>query len=226
MSKFIIIYPSDSTTDFLKGIPAFLHEHYKEFTETFRIDSSRESHAECIHMITQQSSKIFFIFLGHGASNYLAGARDSPNYDNFINETNLKIFESKKVFFLSCRSADFLKNKTFIRTSLGFGDLPSEYNEIETLQRISGLYDGITIETLELFKEILTEIIKYSLLDLIKDNLTFIDLFNRIKLRINKKMSEVLLKNKNEQTSKLTYMLYMMKDEMRIYGSENLTVFA
>lgn len=226
MSRFLIIYPSDITTNFLKAIPDLLVDTFKEDVELIRTDATKESHDNCIKTILNQSVQSLFIFLGHGASNYLAGAENSTYQHNFINEDNLRIFEGKKVFFLSCRSADFLKNKVFIRTAFGFGDLPSEYNEIETLQRISALYDGITDETLDTFKKLLIQIIKYSLFDLIKEDLTFMELFNRIQLRINKTMSEVIMKAKNDQTSKLSYMLYMMKDEMKVYGDERLTAFA
>ncbi len=225
MSKLWIIHPNDNTTLFLAGITNFLVEKLGHNLILINIEANTDSHHKCIKELSKTSKTDFIVFLGHGSSKQLVGARgESFVEETFIDQYNLKTLSNRNVLFLSCRSADFLKDKTYLKCAIGFGDIPTESEEIEMLQRINNIYDNVLEETLERFKTLLCDIIKESILDVCVFNESPLFLFNRIKLRINKQIFVTLLNRNDEQSRKLSYLLYVMKKEIRIYGDIYSTI--
>lgn len=230
MAKIFFIHPIDKTTDFLSGITNFLFSKYKDYIDLYRLEDNRDSIAKCLELINSCDIDTLIVFLGHGSSNCLCGARiGTASVEHFfIAEEGLAIFRGKNILLLSCRSEEYLNcysDELGLRFSIGFGDIPTESEEIEHLQRISAEYDNITEHILNEFKEHIVNVIKLSLADIIDNKLTALDLYNRIKLRINKKISIILLENRNEKNRKIALLLYGLKTESKLFGDSKINLF-
>lgn len=229
MSSIIILHPRDTTTDFLCEISNSITSKYKENVVLLRPEFTKESHLDCVQELKDAKKDQLIIFLGHGASNCLCGSTNGEfSYHDFILEEALNIFENQRVVLISCRSEEYLKKYHVgarIIASIGFGDLPTETEEIDTLQRISAIYDQVNQKILDRFKSSLNEVISASIIDGIEKQMSFMELYNRIRLRINKKISEVLIVNKSLENRKLATLLSVMKTEMKYFGNASKKVF-
>ncbi len=222
MAPILIIHPKDKTTDFLEFISNSLLENTNRKLILFRIEGNKSSHEECIELIEKLPDETLTIFLGHGGSDYLCGTNTRDfTLEKFIEGDMLNVFERKKLLLISCRSEEYLKKYSTscgIIASIGFGDLPSEPAEIEHLQRFSGEYDNINQMILDNYKKLLTQIITEALIDSLNGNFSFMQLFNRIKLRVNRSMSRIILERNSNENKKLATLLFILKNELRYFG--------
>ncbi|RED25220.1 hypothetical protein BD847_1965 [Flavobacterium cutihirudinis] len=209
-----IIHPEDSSTDFLNLIT----EYIKEFSKINLIKlKTQEDHSiffELIHTIDKNELILFF---GHGTSTGLSGAvtKDYENHE-FITEKQLKIFSEKNVMILSCRSNQYLKSyfkECNIQSAIGFPNLITDYEEIEHHDDPERLND-VSAKDIELFKEAIIDVMKFSLEDYVMGNLSIIQFYNRIKLRINKKIINLYNESPNKGKLPLGKMLNDMVDGM------------
>ena len=121
MPRILIIHPYDKTTIFLEGIYKPLIDEIGDEITVFNIKTNANSHRlALLEMIKENYETI--IFMGHGRSHTLFGARgddyddeleisedeqmNNPLFfyeDKFIHHYNIGKFSDKKVFCLSCR---------------------------------------------------------------------------------------------------------------------------
>lgn len=188
--KINIIHPKDDTTDFLEEIYSYIKINTGVEINLLRLES-KEDHVEFFKLIHLFPNDELVLFLGHGTSTCLSGA-STKEYEliEFISEKQLKVFEEKKVILLACRSDQYLKvffENCNIKSAIGFPNLITDLNEVEyyhNSERLSNIIQG----DIDIFKIAIVDVIKYSLEDFINNNLSFYQLFNRIKLRINKRV--------------------------------------
>lgn len=212
------IYPIDKTTEFLLQIPnRILEKSGRESGNIITIFPNDDSYNSCLDEIANLPDSSIVIFMGHGQDNILWGA-ESEIYKKkpLIVRNQVKIFSNKHLFCLSCNSNEFLRstfNFSKIISSIGFGSLPTEITEVNNNRRLKEL--GINIEVIFNYKEILVELVTESFCDMLDKGLTFNDLSNNFSLRLNKKISEVILKDKKSVDMKiLSDLLFQMKTEM------------
>lgn len=218
----LLIYPQDETTDFLQGIPDFLFDKHGEARFIFRRVSVEEnSHQECHSTIAQLSFGSLVIFLGHGSSYALMGARTSRVQENIlISRENLSLFEGKEVLFLSCRSSELLKNQGIL--GIGFGDLVTDMSEvvsrreheIDAYRHPNG---DIVEQDIQRANELLVEVIRRSLHDAILDGLSLPDLYLHLKLRFNRSIFNLIKENAPSQVRWIANLLLEAKTEMKLF---------
>ena len=207
-----IIYSLDDSTQFLSKIPENLSKHP---ISSFPI--LPETNDEEIYLFIENiKEKQIILFLGHGGSSYLC----RENRKQFITKDHLKYFDNKFFFCLSCDSQEFLgKNfkQNSILNAIGFGDLPTDWNDILGKREYeSEAYKGINETIISSYREILVELIINSFTDMFRRELDFKGLGNFFLIRLNKKISEVILKDKsNEENRILANLLFETKSQMR-----------
>lgn len=212
-----IVYPYDSTTKFLLEIPNILQQKHGNVFTVINIEASDSSYAKGLELISKIPDDSLVLFMGHGQSDFLYGA-DSHEFEKkkFIGKSEIKIFSNKFLFSLSCNSNDFL-HSTFsfsnIIGSIGFGSLPTEMIEVENNNKLK--QQGINEAIITNYKNILVELVAASFCDMIERRLTFYELSNYFLLRLNKKISQVILDDiKNIDNRILANLLSQMKAEM------------
>jgi hypothetical protein len=199
-SKILILFPKDSTTDFLEEVVSYLVQTVRSSLFSFiRIEPSDESHQYSLEQI-QNPVHNTILFLGHGTSVSLYGTCEG-NYRNekFITTKNFGIFKEKKLILVACDSRTLIKKGKVhgFEEAIGFGDLPTDWNDVQSAREGDvNAYKGFTEETIKSFRNCLVEIIKYSVSDFLSNNLSLVELYNLIFLRINKRIAKYFIDNR------------------------------
>jgi hypothetical protein len=212
------VYPTDITTEFLLEIPTRIKNKYGlDAVQVIKVIPSDESYKSSLVEIENIPDNSIIVFMGHGQSDKLWGAEnESFPKKPLIRQSDAKIFNNKYLFLLACNSNEFLRGcylYSKIKSSIGFGSLPTDIEEIASSKRLKEL--EIDNEVIKLNKQILIELVSKSFCDMIDENLTFTDFYFRLTLRIQKKISSLLLTDKkNSNNRKLADLLFFMKNEM------------
>lgn len=214
-----IIHPKDVTTDFLGEITSYIKEKTGVKINLLRL-ATKEDHLSFFEIVHKFEENELILFLGHGTSTGLSGA-STNDYEQieFITEKQLKIFETKNIILLSCRSNQYLKKyfkECNLKSAIGFPNLITDSEEIEHHDDPERL-DDVSKDDIELFKKAIVEIIKFSLEDYISKNLSTNQLFSRFKLRISKRIINLYNKNPNKGKLPLGKMLNDMVDGLVFY---------
>lgn len=218
-SNVIIIRLGDESILFLEPISKELANYY-----SIVIEPTEESYERGIREIDRMPINSTIIFLGHGASHCLYGAHDSSfERKPLVNSGNISIFQNKSVFSLSCRSSEFLyKNRNIMKQFIGFGNLPTDWNDI-VAERDMGdpnYLSEIQEEDIFYYKKTLAEII-HSSLSSNKFNLgDFESIYFHTKLMINKEISKILIEKPIPNYRLLADIWYETKQEMRFFNRE------
>lgn len=213
-----IIHPEDSTTDFLNLITEYIRELAEINLIRLKTKADHFNFFELIHSIDKNELILFF---GHGTSTGLSGAV-TKDYENqeFITEKQLKIFSEKNIMILSCRSNQYLKSyfkECDIKSAIGFPNLITDHGEIEHHDDPERLND-VSVEHIELFKNVIIDVVKFSLEDYVTENLSMIQFYNRIKLRINKRIMKLYNEIPDKGKLPLGKMLNDMVDGMIFFN--------
>ncbi|MFC0774278.1 hypothetical protein [Terrimonas alba] len=215
-----IIYPQDETTQFLVRIPEIIRSRFgPESIQLTKIYPDEKSHSSSIDFIENLPDESIVLFMGHGEDDCLFGA-EGPHFPRkkLIDRANIKIFGNKYLFCLSCYSSLFLK-ATFrfsnIIHSVGFGSLPTEMSEVENDKRM--ISQGVNIAVIKSYKNTLVELTAAAFCDMLDYRFPFYEISNYFLLRLNKKISEVILNDKSDKEARiLADLLFKMKSEMVI----------
>jgi hypothetical protein len=212
----IIIYPNDSTTQFLSGIVNRISS-----TQQIKIDCPQlhlQKHEDTVYSIKNSDSSRTIVYLGHGTEYELNGGMDST----FSTSDGRYMFKGKKILLISCNSAGFINSlKNQFEVGIGFGNIPSSVAEFVPGKREK--YGTNDSKCLTLFKDALVRIFADSLIETFQNNETFQQLYYSIKLRINKIICLCALsKDVNEQL--LGELLLDLKNEMRLVGNRQRTI--
>jgi len=213
-----IIYPQDETTKFLLEIPQRITDKLgKEIVKIITILASDNSYAECLVNIEAIPANSIVLFMGHGQADKLWGAEsESFKKKSFISKSQSKIFAEKYLFLLSCNSNEFLKGTfTFSKviSSIGFGSLPTEMTEVENSKRL--IEQGVNETVITQYKATIVELVATSFSDMMEKKYSFSQLSNNFMLRLNKKISQVILDDiTNKENRILADLLFQMKSEM------------
>jgi len=170
----------------------------------------------------------FVVFLGHGRSDRLYGANTQSDYfispffeyqnDSFINTSNVDVFRGKKVFCLSCNSADglgALASEMGAKVFIGFGDIPTDNNIVPEL----GFECPVLLAR---FKGEINWIIKTSIGYSVRHRLNFFEMFDLVRLLTNVRMDDIILKHKSLRYRRLLAdHLFEFKQNMRLFGDGN-----
>lgn len=233
--KILIIHPHDRTTFFLNELKNHLVDKFNNQITVFDIEPNDKSHTKCLEEISLLSKEGLIIFLGHGRSDALAGSKGdwfTPDADweeianhpelfyykeTFIGRNNFSVFKERKVFCLSCRSAEKVAEfsaENGVISFLGFGDIPTSAGEFG---------ENVTPEVVNAMQRELNYIIKTSLSISIEKKLTFEGLLNHIQFITSQRLTDVLVNQKNfNERHILADHLYYLKTDAKIIGDKKL----
>ncbi len=159
MNRVILIFPQDTTIEFLREFISILQNKYPESISLIEPDlnCSFEALFKQINSLYKENDIIFF--LGHGKSNALYGATNSKEKNILISINQIsEVFNGKNVILFSCNSRDiFRKTGVGIKKYLGFGSMPTDWDEIQSERNIgdANYLFNLTSDSLEKFKKIL-----------------------------------------------------------------------
>lgn len=240
--QLLIVHPYDKSTSFLERIKNHLQAKFPEDSHYFNIKPNIISHRQCLSGINDFSTQGLILFMGHGKSNCLYGAKgdfygslenelvkaENPEKyyynDSFINEQNLNVLNGKKIISLSCNSNGQIGRKSIdygAKVFLGFGDLPTSVNELE--EQGEENKSGISLSTVEqAIKTEINYIVKRSIeIGIVKDY-SFTQLHELIQFISNQRISHYLVDQKKINERKLiANYIYNFKKEIKIYGNKN-----
>lgn len=239
--QLLIVHPYDKSTSFLDRIKNHLLSEFSETCHYFNVKPNKSSHIQCLTLINDPSKFELILFMGHGKSNCLSGAKgdyygslenelvktETPEKyfyeDNFINENNLYAFTDKKIISLSCNSNGQIGRKSIdygAKVFLGFGDLPTSIEELKEQGEESKL--GVSLCKIEqALKTEINDIVKKSISIGIHKSYSFSQLEDLIHFLTNQKISNYLVNQKKISERKLiANYLYTFKKEIKIYGNK------
>ena len=209
--QLLIVHPKDATTEFLSEICAFLQSKFKNSVVVYRINCTDSEH-EKVKASIENSKVAKILFLGHGSSYSLQGAKnDSYSKEVFISKKELKIFEKKDFLCLSCKSTEFLHRQYNINY-VGFGDMPTHMEEITgAREQDNKAYEGVDDDILNEFRSIIVSAITNSTYEWLKYDYSVRDLKNRIRIRLNKEVVRLKIESGDKA---LISLLKEMKNEI------------
>jgi hypothetical protein len=241
MSKILIIHPYDKTTTFLEGIYEPLIDEIGDEISVLNIETNANSHRLALLEMVKENYETI-IFMGHGRSHTLFGARgddyddeleisedeqiNNPLFfyeDKFIHHYNIGKFSGKKVFCLSCRSVDKIGfwaiHEGGAKALIGFGSIPTD--EVDYREN-----DDVTaneLDDMHLFRSLLNEIVLSSLLIALKNNSTFTQLALLLKINVHKQIYSLFKQpSKENNKRRIANNLVSFKNEMRIFGDSSV----
>lgn len=240
--KLLIIRPYDKSTNFLERIKNHLQGEFSENLHYFNVKPNETSHTQCLSTIQDFSADGLLLFMGHGKSNCVCGAKgdyygtlenelvkaEEPDKyfyeDNFINEQNIDVFNEKKVISLSCNSNGQFGRKSVengAKVFLGFGNLSTSIEEL--IEQGEESKSGISLGRIaQALKTEINDIIKKSIVIGIHKNYSFNQLVDLIWFVTNQKICHYLVNQKKVSERKLiANYLYTFKKEIKIYGDGN-----
>lgn len=212
-----IIISIDPSTQFLFRII----ESFRAASVSFNlieVHPNEDSYRETLEIISRIEDRSTIIFLGHGTDERLYGGEfpiDFPRRELIVKE-QMKLFHNQFLFLLACNSSGLIKKSFRIAKtykSIGFGALPTSKEEVQDDRKLA--HQGITEETIELFKSAIVETVSVALVKYFKNSdMDFVGLSDFLQLLIDKRINNAILKEKNRSLADL---LYKMRDEMVIY---------
>ncbi|KRB59660.1 hypothetical protein [Flavobacterium sp. Root186] len=216
MNRLLIIHPKDVTTQFLNSIWSFLLEQFDDKISLYNIAFTDDEHSLVLKEISNFDGDNI-LFLGHGTSTSLKGAKNEIySKEIFIGKNDLEIFKNKNVLSFSCKSIDFfryVKNFSYI----GFDDIPSDMDEVLGAREFENtIYENVDKEIIEEFKGKLIRIIGNSVFDWLIDDYDIKRVYNRIRIRINKEIVNVLRTKQSIEKKKA--MLNLLNDLKKNMG--------
>lgn len=127
----------------------------------------------------------------------------------------MSIFKGRNIFILACDSTELLRQsfqQSGIKKSIGFGALPTDLKEVENNKKLSG--QDINQDVINLYKEVIVKSISTALCNYLLKHKDFINLYNYLRLLLNKEINDSVLSSKNRILADL---IYKMRDEMKVY---------
>lgn len=226
----LIVYPMDPTTKRLGRIASFLHRHLPN-NRLFVVRPTQESKNSCHKLIKNCNSDDLIIFLGHGCSDALYGARgryynafcdiledaDPELYgfdDFFLEKSTYAIFNGKKCICYGCKTADLGKHlvESGAISILGFGAIPTSQEEYEDFH-IRSAHRLLVSHT----KGAVTSILKHGIVNAITNSVNFAELSRILEFEIQREIDRSL-SSRFRFKKELVDTLHTIKRDIRVLG--------
>lgn len=210
MSKIACIYiqERDGTTSFLEPLVEHIKNVFASTIVGYDIDSE-EDPLEVINKTVFDSDTVFF--LGHGTSEKLYAS----TVDNLtlFNKDNIDCLTTRRLFLLSCNSADFIK-KQHLNGALGFGMLPTSLDDVRNWKELHGIHiENFTMDDISIYNHALVEILMNALTE---DGLADYSLLReRIKFQTSAEIVKCLIQQEdNAKCRDLADLLYYFQKDI------------
>ncbi|MCP4350317.1 MAG: hypothetical protein GY795_32995 [Desulfobacterales bacterium] len=195
MSKIIGIHPADGDLRFFRKMIKKFEKVYGKNFQYYRLGFDDRSHEKCIEGLNNATNS-FFMFLCHGVDKKIKGASRPPShrkeeydYGYLLSPSkNMQVVRGNKIFCLACLSKSL--GRAAIEQGaivyLGFDEVQFSVSPIlEKRVKALSKYE---------LRTVLFESLTYSF----KNNITFNQFSNYLKLRINKRRNELMLDKKHK----------------------------
>lgn len=210
-----LIYPSDPSTKFLKEIEDSLSRCKNIDVNVIKTQAApyTPNNSETVNTIFHTSDII--IFIGHGSKSCIYGAtHDANNPTQLLSIRNGKeTLKGKQFICFSCFSSTFIKEVNTIESSIGFGNLPTTWKDVEEARlNSSNAFKEQNIESIEIFKNELIKAFSLGLKYAISTDANLKSIYLYIKLFLNKAISSC--SNKNINYLNAGKLLFKVREEM------------
>lgn len=211
MNKAVCIYiqERDGTTTFLEPLVEHIKNMLAPVIVGYDIDSENDP-LEIIYQTIFDADTIFFY--GHGTSDRLY-ASTVDNLTLFDNN-NIDLLSGKRLFLLSCNSADFIK-KQRLNKAVGFGMLPTSLDDVQKWKYLHGIHiENFTKEDIFIYNNAIVEILTHSITaDSFAD---YMLLKERIKFQTSIEIVKCLTQHRNNANYRVLadLLYYFSKDIM------------
>ena len=212
MSKSVCIYiqERDGTTSFLEPLVEHINKVFAPIIVGYDIDSEDDP-LEIIYQTISDADTIFFF--GHGTSDRLYAS----TVDNLtlFDKDNIDLLLGKRLFLLSCNSADFIK-KHHLNGAFGFGMLPTSLDDVRKWKYLHGIHiEDFSKEDISIYNNAIVEILTHSFsIDNIVD---FFLLKEKIKLQTSIEIVKCLTQHKdNVNYRNISDLLFYLNEDIVI----------
>lgn len=212
MNKTVCIYiqERDGTTSFLGPLVKHITTVFSPIIVGYDIDSEDDP-LEIIYQAITDVDTIFF--LGHGTSDKLYAS--TVDNVNLFHKDNVEMLAKKRVFLLSCNSADFIK-KQHLKDAFGFGMLPTSLDDAQKWKDLHGIHiEDFTRNDISIYNHALVEILINAItVDSMAD---YSLLKDKIKFQTSVEIVKCLLQHKdNAKYRDMADLLYYFQNDILI----------
>lgn len=225
--NFAVIFPNDPSTEFLHPVLDVVNQVSGVDYELIRTAPTESGYQYTRKFIAELDNRIPIVFMGHGHSRHLyGGVSDSFERKNLLGVSDTELLEGRTLILLACRSSEFVWSaRDSIKFGLGFGDLPTDWDDITAEREFYGnVYDGIDEQIICDYRNGLVQVFAHSIKDCLESEGSLQRFALALKLRINKKICDSVLSGTPPKRL-LADMFYSMKHELQIVG-DDLSKFA
>lgn len=218
MSKILLIYPKDSTTGFLTPIKDILVDiHGENLIILEPLLGGKLSNREVPDMYAKFEDVNTVFFMGHGSRTMLHGGINNEEEEEelFNFKTASRFLHDKNFICLSCWSVHFIYGLKGLRSSIGFGNLPTTWKDITDARSLSkNAYLNYTEKSIDIYRDELVRAFASGLKHCSKFSFSTKDIFLYIRLLINKAISKLVKGDSDEQLA--ARQLYILKLDMKV----------
>lgn len=199
----VCIFPKDETTDFL--IPLYNKLCSLGF-KGFHVDTN-----DNMEYVLEAIAKARVVaFLGHGTSCSLMGTPFNGNKTNIIEKDNITILKDKKLFLLSCRSAEFCESYNLF-PAIGFGMMPTGLDDVHSMMDDDVNFPSLEQQDIDAYNNGLINIISNAFNKCSMDKMD--DFYNKIRLYANIEITKCLLLRNTPMFREVADLIQEMKNE-------------
>jgi hypothetical protein len=206
-----LFYPNDSTLQFLDSLlDLFFEEIELGHIIVIRCEASLVAYEYCKEQLKMTEKNSTVVFVGHGTPDFLYGGENNsfPKKPLFSID-DMHFLVNKKAIFMSCYSEQLLRKSRQHRAysdCIGFGLLPSDIKE--TIGK--NYLEKLNLNPVDIceFQKSLVEVFAKIISIILNENLRTEELVDKVKLFINMKINNNVLKNKNIKLANLLYYFY------------------
>ena len=206
----VCIFPKDETTDFLlplydklcslgfKGLHVDTNDNIEQVLEAI------------------EKAKVV-VFLGHGTSYSLMGTPFNGDKTNIIHKDNISILKDKRMFLLSCRSAEFCETYN-LYPSIGFGMMPTGLEDVHSMIDEDVNFPALKQQDIDVYNKALINAISSAFNSGSMDKME--DLYNKVKLYANIEITNCLLQKNTPMFREVADLIQDMKNECTIFKQQ------
>lgn len=199
----VCIFPKDETTDFL--LPLYDKLCSLGF-KGLHVDTN-----DNIELVLEAIGKAkVVVFLGHGTSYSLMGTPFNGDKTNIINNDNIAILKDKKLFLLSCRSAEFCESYN-LYPAIGFGMMPTGLEDVHSMIDDDVNFPSLDQQDIDVYNKALINVVSNAFNISSMDNMEH--LYNKIKLYANIEITNCLLQRNTTMFREVADLIQDMKNE-------------
>lgn len=205
----VCIFPSDSSTDFLRPLYDTLCE-----ADFWGWHGDSVSEGQEVSQILEDAESV--IFLGHGSSGTLYGSPIDGELTPWICMDDVNILLSgKKLFLLSCNSSQFCETYS-LHNAIGFGNIPTGMLDVKNEMEVNPNFPHLDQADIDSFNAGLVRSLQKAFST--TEGLEDMDrLYSKVQLYANVEIVECLLNRATSNFREVAQLLQEFKNECTLF---------